>query len=630
MSNIIPDVSNDHPKLFILNTYYVDSTLIKSYFMRNGNILRFFPEHMETVWVRHFLISESEANVLTNEHKYRHCYGLQLPDSLFCTLYYSITHHKFLSTHYYRRSHVDEQNEISLQHITTNLQKLKDANQDSRTMYLLKRFIKANEQTDFDCIVNKNTIECAAVDRLGFMLERLQLNEIDLLGYILNYSHMNNKYSLKQFFEDIDHIEIKHFQHRSRLQQHILNTNNEMHKCFINLACWSLRRFTRSDKNYFSGSVSTNIQYIEENLIKFQKATNISLTVVEKHLDTLHCTVFHSGNEGKRRTDFRRLYIDYKNYWNETSRDLINYIHEITFNQNKDIDDDIKCKLQILINTFKLTPPILRRAPQKDIEDLIVHKSNIDNIKLNIHHVRKCIINKINMTPNIAEMKDENNKFDNVKHVPTSDVFNEALPLYAAVDVDEWLMRKEPPYHQSLEHELLCNSECPISMKTFADHHADCLAKYQNKRFNTEKLSVTDILALSSFTDFDPLQKILSKCYWEKKYFDKRNQFYHWANKLKQAIHYVGKKCSGNVWRGVNSLVQFESLNPVANQPTSFTFTQTIAEGFAEDAGIIMKCTDVIGIMLSKISLFADEDEFWSYGDTFKIQKIIIKTPKKK
>eukprot|EP01084_Bolivina_argentea_P180724 312221_1 len=82
--NLIPTVSNNHPKLFIINTKYVSKTLIKSYFMHEGRILRFFPEHMCSVWPYHFQLQTKERTKLTQEHKYRHQFGLPLIDQSFC------------------------------------------------------------------------------------------------------------------------------------------------------------------------------------------------------------------------------------------------------------------------------------------------------------------------------------------------------------------------------------------------------------------------------------------------------------------------------------------------------------------------------------------------------------------
>eukprot|EP01084_Bolivina_argentea_P260609 440156_1 len=64
LSCVIPTIKNTHPKLFIINIYSINNTLAKCYFLRNGRILRFFPEHMETVWPHHFVISDTDINAL--------------------------------------------------------------------------------------------------------------------------------------------------------------------------------------------------------------------------------------------------------------------------------------------------------------------------------------------------------------------------------------------------------------------------------------------------------------------------------------------------------------------------------------------------------------------------------------
>eukprot|EP01084_Bolivina_argentea_P302890 522884_1 len=91
LSPLIPTIHNNHPKLFIINTHYIHSRLIKCYFMCRGGCLRFFPEHMETVWPHYFNISAKSAVILTRQHKYRHQFGLPLPDQRFCTIYYAVS-----------------------------------------------------------------------------------------------------------------------------------------------------------------------------------------------------------------------------------------------------------------------------------------------------------------------------------------------------------------------------------------------------------------------------------------------------------------------------------------------------------------------------------------------------------
>ena len=102
LSTIIPSIDNCHPSLFILNTYLIDHLHIKSYFLRNGQILRFFPEHISTIWPEHFCIDSRDRDKLTSHSKFRHIYGLPLRDEEFCSIYYAITGRKFLSSHYYR------------------------------------------------------------------------------------------------------------------------------------------------------------------------------------------------------------------------------------------------------------------------------------------------------------------------------------------------------------------------------------------------------------------------------------------------------------------------------------------------------------------------------------------------
>eukprot|EP01084_Bolivina_argentea_P267908 454919_1 len=625
LSGLIPNISNNNPKLFILNTYYAECGLVRSYFMREGKILRFFPEHMEYMWPNHFLMSDTETSQIILEHKYRHSYGLQLPDQFFCKIYYSITGGKFLSTHYYRKYHpeITKEIDISLQNIKIDFKKLQE---DDKKTYAMNRFSALCKSDKIICS-DETKIDCTAVDRLSFMLEQLEHDQMNLLGYVLRKCSINQAYDINRFDRDIDHIKSEHFNVKQKLRQYIIDSNNKVKDCFIRLACSSLRRYTRSETEQ-GCMIATTIakNNIEEKIKKAQSNANLTLIIIQKQLDKLHCNIFHSQFNGKQRVDFRRLFVDYSNYSYESVQDLINYMHDITFEFDRKYNDEIKSKLEILFTEFQITPQILYRATEKDLEELIRHKSDIENVE---SHLNSIVIKLKTQTKSQSALrkeevkKDEEQKITNKKS--KQDINDISLKLYMANDVDQWLSRNNPPLHKDLKHELLCNSSTPLQLTQFVTHKADCVAKYQHKQFNDERLSLTDILALSSFTDFDALQKTFSQCYFNDEYHIERAEFYHWANKLKQAIHYIGRKCNQKLYRGLNSMVLFESLSPMSKQPTSFTFTKKVAEDFA-NYGIVIECVDVIGFNLNRISVFESEDEFWSYGSSFTINKIIIRT----
>eukprot|EP01083_Nonionella_stella_P109577 319677_1 len=80
---------------------------VKCYWTIDGKTLRFFPEHMETVWPNYFEMTQQEINNLIYHHRYRHQFGIGLYDASFCTMYYAVTKTRFLSTHYYRNYQIE-------------------------------------------------------------------------------------------------------------------------------------------------------------------------------------------------------------------------------------------------------------------------------------------------------------------------------------------------------------------------------------------------------------------------------------------------------------------------------------------------------------------------------------------
>eukprot|EP01084_Bolivina_argentea_P291943 501819_1 len=359
IATVIPEISNDHPKLFTVNTYYINCNFVRAYFIRHGEILRFFPEHMESIWLKHFCISDSEVTSLVNEHKYKHSFGLQLPDPMFCKIYYSVTRRRFLSTHYYRKYHRETVSDLSLRKIKFDNSKLKD---DDKKNYFLRKFNELTEEKEFTCIDSKTQMECIAMDRLAFMLERLIEDEMDLLAYVLQACDIKNKYSLTQFYEDIDHIEKKHFTNRCRTQEYIWRKHAKMLPFCVNLACGSLRRHTRSDRNHFPIVTAIKANHINSAITKAQQEINAPFVVVLKKLDKLHCDIFHADQNGKR-MNFRRIYIDYQNYNDKSIDYLIDYVKETVFDKDQAIDDDIKNKIILLFKEFNIKPEILCQAP---------------------------------------------------------------------------------------------------------------------------------------------------------------------------------------------------------------------------------------------------------------------------
>eukprot|EP01084_Bolivina_argentea_P027967 52010_1 len=120
-----------------------------------------------------------------------------------------------------------------------------------------------------------------------------------------------------------------------------------------------------------------------------------------------------------------------------------------------------------------------------------------------------------------------NNVVGNKDNEPSKD--DETLPLYGATDVDKWLVHGEQPAYNDIEHEMLCNSVKQLDIENFVVHRLDCKTKYQHTTFNSERLSIHDLLSLKSFTDLDSLQKTFSEMYWNNKMIGKRKEFYYWG-----------------------------------------------------------------------------------------------------
>eukprot|EP01083_Nonionella_stella_P192529 711578_1 len=117
---IIPHMEDNDSRLFVLQFQYLHTKHVKCYWKIDGKTLRFFPEHMETLWPKYFTISSDDINPLIYHHKYRHQFGVGLYDKAFCTLYYALTHRRFLSTHYYRKYQIASK--LSLRRISVNVE----------------------------------------------------------------------------------------------------------------------------------------------------------------------------------------------------------------------------------------------------------------------------------------------------------------------------------------------------------------------------------------------------------------------------------------------------------------------------------------------------------------------------
>eukprot|EP01084_Bolivina_argentea_P135496 238745_1 len=176
---------------------------------------------------------------------------------------------------------------------------LKHKENENRVSIYLKAFIELNKNVICEGVQGKQ-INCVSVDRLAFMLGKLQENEMNLLGCVLKEYNETNQYDIKEFYADIDHIDV-HLQTIPQLKKYMKKHYKEIKDCKVNLACWLLRRYTRSDKDHFAKQMIEMNDSIDK---------NIHLNVIVKELDILHCRIFHMEQINEQR-DFRTMYVNY-------------------------------------------------------------------------------------------------------------------------------------------------------------------------------------------------------------------------------------------------------------------------------------------------------------------------------
>eukprot|EP01084_Bolivina_argentea_P294264 506268_1 len=191
-SPLIPNISNNHSKFFILNFYYINSKFVKAYFIRNGQMIRFYPEHMESIWMKHFAIKEKDATKLIKKHKYRHQFGLPLHDKLFCTYYYALTHTRFWSTHFYREIYHTDSIKATQYNSNANHNFDKRANESIDEMSLLT----TDESIDESTAKSTDKIPLLAAHDIDVWLKpRLKRNMVPIYK---NFKHFSSRFE-KQF-----------------------------------------------------------------------------------------------------------------------------------------------------------------------------------------------------------------------------------------------------------------------------------------------------------------------------------------------------------------------------------------------------------------------------------------------
>eukprot|EP01083_Nonionella_stella_P081633 224991_1 len=664
-STILPNIPDDHWKLFVLEYHYWKEDHVQCYWKIDGKALRFFPEHMETVWPKYFVMERHETNKLIYAHKYRHQFGVGLYDRNFCTLYYAVTKRRFLSTHYYREYRIE--NRLALSNTQMNVDVEDEAD------YTYFRAISNNE-----CSIDKtNKVhKCTRIQRLVFILQKHERKELDELCSILKRCHVDNLQYIK---DDIDHLIKKHateFNDVYQLIFHYMVHGLKLNECKHKLKCWPLRRRTRSIHRVYT-----------ENHDEAHEEDNHA--ILRGILDRLHCDVFHRDPS----KHFRQMFVDPKSILrHQTLQDfeeivLNNVWHDEALYQELDshgmsIDDLRMIKKYLKVDCLYLAKGKYTVDRIRIVEDICndpkgnniykylnkhashyeTYKSIIDRYVRNHYLQTAAVFRRYKIREEIfvaADKKDikdllqseigdmDHQSFDTVyetirDHKLISDL-QEAksqcegdedvlFPSYDADNSDEWLSRSHAPHFATMKDELLKNSLSAMLKSDYVDTEIECQTLHENKESNIDIMSLQEIVALKVFTDYSDLQTAFSMAFYDSDRSRKKQrecEFYRWNLVLKQAMHYASRPLDWNhstLWRGLKGLFHFQSFEPKAQQPTSFSLDRDKASAFCGDKGILLCASEAIGIPLRWLSNFGYEDEWWCFNTTFKLETIHIKT----
>eukprot|EP01083_Nonionella_stella_P138637 421908_1 len=146
-------------------------------------------------------------------------------------------------------------------------------------------------------------------------------------------------------------------------------------------------------------------------------------------------------------------------------------------------------------------------------------------------------------------------------------------------------------------------------------------------------MSRDELMALKVFTDYSQLQSAFSKAFYDdqSQTKDRKRQFYQWNLILQQAMHYAGRSSDvcgiHTLWRGLQGLVCFDSFEPMAHQPTSFSLTRDKAIEFCGDQGVLLESHGIVGIPLKWLSSFEHEDEWWCFKTPLQLDRIHVRCP---
>eukprot|EP01083_Nonionella_stella_P290443 988262_1 len=669
-SSIIPYIADDHWSLFVLRFEYMSKKHVTCYWTIDGKTLRFFPEHMETVWPNYFEMTQQEINSLIYHHRYRHQFGIGLYDELFCTMYYAITKKRFLSTHYYRNYQIE--NRFSFNKINISLDKARK----KQLAVEYKAFKKI--MTDDDHCTGLDD-ECNAVNRLVFMLRKHADNELEELCYILKKCKVKDMNGIQK---DVQHIIDYHSTDFKELFTHKDTYTPK-------LACWPLRRRTRSifrvkeelelpnalAKYEFSHTLSTSD---EENFKEFEMDNyELQIKTIQRILDNVHCQIYHRDPS----QNFRQMWVDKNSIgkpqnstasdfeqiilnnaatlWSLYSElkeegmsdtalaDLKQYMTDkgYSVDNSRMIEDSnricahfasisqkylniIKCHLNdyylhmaTICRKYEINQQMFMNAERNDIKDLLLHENmEIDRNTFNRIYdtIRQQILDNV----------DEDSKHDESDRHK-----QEQCIVYRADSLDEWLSPNHVPRFKSLREELMLNQFRPISRSDYIDTESECQLLHQNTDKNTDIMSRDELMALKVFTDYSQLQSAFSKAFYDdqSQTKDRKREFYQWSLILQQAMHYAG--CSSDVcgiptlWRGLQGLPCFDSFEPTAHQPTSFSLTRDKAIEFCGDQGVLLESHGIVGIPLKWLSSFEHEDEWWCFKTPLQLDRIHVRCP---
>eukprot|EP01083_Nonionella_stella_P183497 663325_1 len=142
------------------------------------------------------------------------------------------------------------------------------------------------------------------------------------------------------------------------------------------------------------------------------------------------------------------------------------------------------------------------------------------------------------------------------------------------------------------------------------------------------RLTVGEVIALKMYTDFDALQGVYRRAYYdedENERYSIQRQFYHWNELLAKAVAKSRDIITQTLYHGIDSAVSVATFFGKYYGPWSTTKLLRVAKDFAGDNGRVLEIFPSFGrkgLDVSWISRFPDEQEVIYFDATFDIRRI--------